>query len=437
MTQERFDMPVSVGEDSAAGDVLKKGRTMNQRMQTVLIAITAVSVTATGLLRAAEAPEQEHKKVAALVADWFKGSHPDVIIGRIVRTWSNDGKGEPSKLTLASVYRDLPSERDVSTALATEHNFRICNSIEEALTLGTGKLAVDGVIISTEWASYPVSATGQIMYPHRKMFGEIVKVFKASGRVVPVFIDKHIDDNWEDIKWISDTATEMKIPLMAGSSVPVAWHRPPVNVERNAKLKEIVGISYHTLDGYGFHGMEMVQCLAERREGGETGIKSVQCFTNEAVWQASGKAYDPELLKAALDRLSARVPEGKQLKDVVPNPVLFTMEYADGLRVNLFTLNGLANQWTAAWRYANGKMDSTLFWLQEDGSFMHFAWQLKGIEEMMLTGRPAWPAERTILTSGALDALLISKKEAGRVVETPYLGIRYKCDWEWKQPPEP
>jgi hypothetical protein len=60
-----------------------------------------------------------------------------------------------------------------------------------------------------------------------------------------------------------------------------------------------------------------------------------------------------------------------------------------------------------------------------------------GIERMMHTGQPTWPVERTLLTSGALDALLISKQQGGKIVKTPYLDIRYQTDWDWQQPPPP
>ena len=51
---------------------------------------------------------------------------------------------------------------------------------------------------------------------------------------------------------------------------------------RGAKLKQIVATAYHPLDAYGFHALEAVQALAERRQGGETGIKRVRCLTGKA-----------------------------------------------------------------------------------------------------------------------------------------------------------
>lgn len=378
------------------------------------------------------------KKVAALVADWFENSHPEVMFTRLFQTYTRDGKGPPSRLELVSVYRDLPSERDLTGKYAAAHGFRVAPSVEEALTLGTGALAVDGVLISTEWAPYPESDTGQFIYPHRRLFEECVKVFKASGRVVPVFMDKHLADTHGDSQWIYDTAKEMGIPLMAGSSIPMCFHEAAALVEEGAVLKEIVGVSYHTLTTYGFHGLEMTQGLAERRKGGETGIKQVRCITGKAVWEAAGKEYDPELLAKALEAVeaAARIPEGKKLEEVVPEPILFVIDHADGLRVNLFTLNGAVAGWAASWRYADGRTAATLMANEARGERIRFDWQMWGVEDMILTGKPSWPAERTLFSSGTLDAGLISKRDGGRVVETPFLMQTYQPDLSWRPPAE-
>jgi hypothetical protein len=377
------------------------------------------------------------KKVAALIACWFPRSHPDVILARLLKTDSLDGKGQPYDIELVSVYRDLPDSRDITTNLANQYGFKVAATPEEALTLGTGKLAVDGVIICTEWAEYPRSDTGQLQYPHRRLFENTLKVFKDSGRVCPVFVDKHLADTWADSKWIHDQAKDLNIPLMAGSSVPGAWRHPPADVTPARPLKEIVGISYHTLDCYGFHGLEMVQALAEKRQGGETGVKAVRCLVSNAVWEAAGTLYDTNLLYAALARLDRPIPTNKSLQQLVKSPVLFHIEYADGLKVNLFTLNYAITQWAAAWKYDDGSNASTLFWLQETGSFDHFGFLTRGVERMILTGKPAWPAERTLMTSGLLDAALISKRDQGRVVPTPYLTFSYPAFWTWEAPPEP
>ena len=119
-------------------------------------------------------------------------------------------------------------------------------------------------------------------------------------------------------------------------------------------------------------------------------------------------------------------------------PKLFRIEYADGLRANLLELAGTATEWTAAWRYAdNEQIESSQFWTQEGRPGMHFTLLLHGIEQMILTGKPSWNVERTLLTSGALDALLQSLKQGQRSIETPYLMLRYQPDWRWAEPPPP
>jgi hypothetical protein len=360
----------------------------------------------------------------------------------MLQTDTLDGKGKDSRLKLVSVYTDQKPDKDISRLLAASHRFRISPTIEDALTLGTGHLAVDGVLLIAEWGDYPQSVVGNTQYPKRRFWQETLKVFRDSGRVVPVFMDKHLADNWQDAKFIYDSAQELKIPLMAGSSLPVTWRRPLADVKRGAQVREIVAITYHITEHYGFHALEIVGALAEQRLGGETGIKAVQSLSGEAVWRAfAEKTFDTELLDQARQRLSLpQKPEqaGRPLRELVRQPKLFRLEYADGLRANVLELNGAAGEWSAAWRYADdGRTESSLFWVQEGRPGMHFTWLLHGIEQMIFTGKPSWPAERTLLSSGALHALLVSLKENERRVETPYLMLRYQPSWRWTEPAPP
>jgi hypothetical protein len=391
------------------------------------------------LAGASAQPPPGQKQVAALVTIYTHNSHADVIVSRLLQTDTLDGKGRDRPLKLASLYVDQRPPGDISRLLAASHRFRLCDTVEDALTLGSGQLAVDGVLLIAEHGDYPKSPTGNTQYPKRRLWEQVVRVFKSSGRAVPVFIDKHLCDNFHDAKAIYDTAREMRIPLMAGSSLPTSWRIPRADVVRGKPLAEIVTITFHTTDAYGFHALEFTQALAEQRLGGETGIRAVQSRSNDAVWKAADEhQFDPELFQAAWDRLPNPQLGDRPLRQAVPAPKLFTLEYADGLRAHLLELNGAVGEWSAAWRYRDdGRVESAQFWTQEGRPAMHFSLLLDGIERMIFTGRPSWNVERTLVTSGALDALLQSLQQGGARIETPYLLVSYQPIWRWRQPPSP
>ncbi len=378
-------------------------------------------------------------RVAAVVTEYRHNSHADIIVSRLLQTDTLDGKGKDSPLELVSLYTDQRPESDTSRMLAASHRFEIYDRIEDTLTLGTQQLAVDGILLIAEHGDYPKSPTGNIQYPKRRFWNAIETVFEANQRGVPVFVDKHLADNWTDARYLYDSAARWQVPLMAGSSLPTTWRRPPADVPHQAHLKELVAISFHTTDAYGFHALEFIQALAEQRHGGETGIVQVQGIQGEAVWDALDAAQvDPELFAAAWSRQTTAKDSVAPRRSAVRTPRLFTIDYQDGLRVQLVELNGAANEWTAAWRYQdNENIESTLFWTQEGRPGMHFTWLLHGIEKMILTGNPSWPAERTLFTSGTLDAMLQSLVADGQVVPTPYLNRQYQSDWRWQEPPPP
>lgn len=397
------------------------------------------------MLLTSGAEARGRKRVAAVTTVYHHNSHADVILSRLLQGEDLDFKSRKPDMELVSLYVDQFPERDMSRALAREHGFRLAATIEEALTLGGGELAVDGVLLVGEHGQYPPGPRGEEQYPRKRFFDETVAVFRKSGRSVPVFSDKHLSHTWAEAKDMYDTSRRLRFPMMAGSSVPLTWRRPPVEVRRGARLREAVGVSYHTLYGYGFHALEMLQCLAERRSGGETGVRRVRYLEGESVWKA-GEAgeYDLALLDSALGRLERPVKGDtpadrlETLRKAVKTPVAFCAEYRDGFRATILTLNHAVGEWSIAWR-EEGKREpvSTLFWTQEARPFGHFSFLVRGIEKMMTTGKPAWPVERTLLTSGLMHFLLESKVRGGAWLETPELAIRYRPTFDWKDPGPP
>jgi hypothetical protein len=385
------------------------------------------------------------KKVAAIVTVYHRWSHADVILGKILEGYLHDGKAGPN-LKLVSMYVDQVHDKDLSRDLARKHKFTIHDSIAGAVTCGGKTLAVDGVLCIGEHGKYPTNARGQILYPRRRFFEAVAGVFARSKKSVPVFNDKHLSATWADAKWMYDKARELFVPFLAGSSVPLTWRRPVLRLPKDCDLVEAVQIGYGPFEGYGFHALEGLQCLAERRKGGETGVKAVQCLQGEAMWDALDKGrWSKSLLEAALKLVPAhakgdyRAPTAKT-KDAG----VFLIEYRDGFRAAVAMLNGWIYEGDGGAFTFAGKFKSkaapiaTHFYLQQPDPFGHFAYQVKAIDSLIQTGHAPYPVERTLLTTGILDAIMISKAEKNRRVETPYLAIKYTPpDWPFATDPVP
>jgi hypothetical protein len=377
------------------------------------------------------------KRVAAITTVYNHNSHADVILSRLLQGENLDFHSRRPDLEMVTLYVDQFPKTDMSRSLSQQYGFRLCGSIEEALTLGGDRLAVDGVLIIGEHGDYPQNEKGQDLYPRKRFFDAAVAILRQSDRAVPIYLDKHLSHSWEEATAMVKEARQLHIPLMAGSSLPTTWRRPPLDVPRGARLEEAVAVSYHTLYGYGFHALEMLQCIAERRAGGEVGVRRVQCLEGPAVWQAGRQGrYDRSLLDAAL----ARIPNfnSNNLEAAVPDPVVFLIEYGDGFRASVFTLNPAAGAWSIAWRsVGEPEPQATLFWTQEARPLGHFTFLVRGIEQMMHTGRPPRPLQRTLLTSGLMDFLLTSRHKGGIAIDTPELAIHYRPQGGWKDPGPP
>jgi hypothetical protein len=374
----------------------------------------------------------EPKKVAAVVTEYRLHSHADVIVGKILEGYNYDGGAGPN-LKVVSMFVDQFPEKDMSRDLAKKHDFKIHDTIADALTLGGKELAVDGVLCIGEHGNYPNNDKGQKLYPRRRFFEAVTDVFAKSKKAVPVFNDKHLAATWSDAKWMYDKARELFVPFMAGSALPVTWRKPPLKLDKNCDLVDAVQIGYGPFEGYGFHALEGLQCMVERRKGGETGVKAVQCIQGEEMWKTldAGK-WSKELLDAALERVPAHAKgDIRELTVKTADSGLFLIEYRDGFKAAVFMPNGWVEEGDGGAFCFAGKLKdmkepvSTLFYLQQPDPFGHFIYLVKAIHSMMQTGHAAYPVERTLLTTGILDAIMTSKAEKNRRVETPHLEIKY------------
>jgi hypothetical protein len=413
----------------------------------VLATVPAALLAGTALGQ--EASPKARPRIAAIVTEYRQKSHGQGLVDRFLDGYGWEGRHYHPGVDIVSLYVDQKPKGDLSEERAQRHpELKVYPTIAEALTRGGDRLAVDGVLSIAEQGRYPRNARGQQLYPRYEFFKQIVEVFRRSGRSVPVFNDKHLSWNWEWAKEMVETSRAMGFPLMAGSSLPVTWRIPAVDVPHDAPVSEVVCVGYGGLDSYDFHGLETLQCMVERRKGGETGVVAVRALRGEAVWKAlaagswDAGGCDPELFEACLCRsftlTSPRkgygnvYPELGQLPALVPNPMLYRIEYADGLKATLLMLTRLVIDFNVALRLGGESRPlSTQMYLAglAPGQTLpnFFSPLVHHVETLFLTGKPPYPVERTLLTTGILATAVESLHRGQERIETPDLRrIRYE-----------
>jgi len=402
------------------------------------------AATAAPFVASATFGEQpSRKKIAIIATVWTYLSHAQHMGDRFLVGYPRDGRWHKPPIDVVSLYVDQHPEGDLSTARAAEHGFTVYPSIAEALCLGGDRLAVDGVVIIAEHGDYPRNDKGQILYPRYEFFQQVVKVFEKSGRSVPVYNDKHLSYSAEKAAKMVADSKRLKFPFLAGSSLPVTWRLPPVEVPYGAVIDEALMIGVGGSDPMDYHALEALQCMVERRKGGETGVKSVQLLDGDAVWKAAEEGvWSNRLLEAALSRsdslqgltdLDSRpqdLAHNGQLPRLVPHPAAYLVERNDGLKTTLLMLNGALTDYNFACRLHDGTILSTQFFLPPTPNVTYSARLVSQIEDMLMSGQAPYPVERTQIASAMLDRLLDSRLHGSRRLQTPELDITYQAPRE-------
>lgn len=378
----------------------------------------------------------------AIVATIYKYlSHAQHIGDRFLIGYPLAGKWHKPDMKVVSLYADQKPEGDQSAARAKEFGFEVYPTIGEALRLGTPKLAVDAVLIIAEHGEYPMNDKGQVQYPRYEFFKQVVDVFEQSGRAVPVYNDKHLSYSFEKAKWMVDQSKRLKFPMLAGSSLPVTWRLPDIEMPSGAQVEEAVMVGNGGTDIMGYHALEAMQCMLERRAGGETGVRAVHTLEGEAVWRAGAEGrWSKQLLSSALSR--SDTPQGFTLQDgrtqdltapgvlpkLVEKPLACVIEYRDGVKATLLMLNGAIKDFNFSARLrGRAKPLSTQFFLSPVPNVTYSACLVSRIEELFVTKRAPYPVERTLLASGLTEACLDSRAKSYQRIETPHLDVRYQA----------
>ena len=382
-----------------------------------------------------------HKRMAIVTTEWRYHCHAWHMAERFLVGYPTQGHWHEPKLEVVSAYIDQFPEKDLSRQRSEEFGFPIYDSVAEALRCGGTELAVDAVLLIGEHGDYPKNEFGQTQYPRYELFKQITDVYRADGRSAPVFNDKHLSWKWDWAREMVDLSEELGFGLAAGSSLPGTWRMPSIEMPANASVEEMMSVSIGSMDSYDFHALEAIQCMAERRQGGETGVTAVQGLQGDAVWQAmaagdwSKGGWDASLFEACLSRsqtlvqpesYSHRYPTQEQIQEWVKEPVAYRIEYVDGTRATMLLMNGLVGDFTFAARIGGQSAPlSTLFYLPPVPNVMYSAELMAKAEATFMTGKSPCPIERTLLTSGLTEACVQSASTNQQRMETPHLHVTY------------
>ena len=368
-------------------------------------------------------------RVAAINSIFRLRSHAYHIVGRLVHGYRKDGFHHQPPFEVVRMFDDQAPADDLGPAFCKTHGIELCKTVAE--TLGGDKLDVDAVLLIIEHGDYKTNELGQILYPRYERFQEIVEVFRKSGRGVPVFVDKHLSYDHKRAAEMVATADKLGFGMMAGSSLPVTWRQPEIEPPVGTPFTE--GLACYGFDRgaqeiYFIHGLETLQCMLERRAGGETGVKSVVLLEGDAVWKAGDEGrWSWKLLEAALSRCPSH--NVGPIRENVLNPMAILIEYADGTKGAVLNLIEQVSDFAFAGSVKGVKEPiSSCFYLPAPPGARFFDPLTWNLEQFFLSGGKApYPVQRTLLTSTILDLALHSLKDGSKPISSPALKIAYRA----------
>jgi hypothetical protein len=370
---------------------------------------------------AAALASARHVKIGAVITAYYRNSHADVFIGNMLRGYHWDGKHHESQLEIAAMHLEQAPANDIGRAEAAKHGIPMKSKVRDAIVPG-----IQGVALIGEHGDYPTNEKGQKLYPRYELMEQIVNAYRETGRALPMFVDKHFSTEWKKAQQMFQWSRELRFPLIAGTSLTLTWRRPALELDLGAPVKRAVGYFYGGKEAYGYHGLEVYQSMVERRKGAETGIQWVQCLEGSAVWKwTEANPWARNLLEEAM-RHDDTLKRGR-VEDNVKQPILFLLGYRSGLQGVVYLLTGQTEQAGFA-AEIEGQPDPAVccFLTQWGRPWSHGNGLSYWVEQTIVQGKEFYPPDRTLLATGAIEALMDSSFQGGRRVDTPHLEVRYR-----------
>ncbi|WP_147917117.1 hypothetical protein [Ruania zhangjianzhongii] len=377
-------------------------------------------------------------RVAVILTTYFRGSHSDVVVGRLLDGYLLEGENRQPDVEVVSAYLELLGDPyggddprdDIGVEMFEQFGIPMFDSVAEAIGLGEPGVAVDAVLVIGEHGGYEENMYDQRLYPRKRLVDAAISTMWGAGTFVPVFTDKQLAWRTRDAFRMVEDCRRFGVPLMAGSSIPLAWRSGDQTWPAGEPMDAAVVVGFGGADIYGTHLLELCQSFTERRAGGETGVEQVLGLTGDQARAAlTDGRIDRELYERALATVDLE-PEG-QARIAESGIDVFEVIHRDGLRSWIVIHEGLYRFGVAA-RGPN-LSTATRVWAQRGPEFGHFSYLVRNIEQFFSTGKPGWPTERVLLVTGVLDAAMRSR-HASRgqgvpvPVVTPELDFGYQHD---------
>ena len=416
------------------------------RRRDVLTAAAAAALPNVWPTAALAAPTKRPRVAAIFTVLRFR-SHAFNILENFLGPYYFNGQLTDPGVDVVSFYADQFPDDDMAREVSRRFGVPLYSSIDKAMCLGGSQLAVDAVLSIGEHGDYPYNELSQHMYPRKRFFDEAIAVMRRSDQYIPLFNDKHLSYRWDWSREMFDTCRQHNMPLIAGSSVPLAQRRPAMTIPKGAEIEEAISIHGGGLESYDFHAFEVLQSFVESRAGGETGIAEIQLLTGPDFEQAkqSGR-WSQDLVDAAMNaegNMDA-VRQGRPTTGVFKQPArtdanekpkprrpsgdyAICIQYVDGLRATVLKVGSSSDRWNFACRLRDeSKPLATALFNGPWGNRCLFKALSHAIQHTFTTGTEPYPADRTLLTTGTVDAVMRSWNQSGRIITTPHLNIRYQ-----------
>ena len=398
---------------------------------------TSAAVVAAPMMPVSDAAAKPRKRVAIVGTSWRRDEPTMHLAERLLVGYPYAGKWQRPPVDIVAVCMQQRTDDDLSEARAAEFGFGTYPAVAAALRCGGTHLAVDGVLLvdaAVAGRSDRQPGRGTI---RESLLRQVVDVFQEEGRAVPVFNYHQLGEGWDGARGISETVQRLEIPLLAGSVLPVTWRLPALELPLESVIEEalIVGGAPDPAD---YQALEALQCMVERRRGGETGVATIEILRGDAVWGAADRQrWSHPLLEAALSRSDIMMGENVHPKDMANNgelprlvksPVAYCIEYRDGLRATVLNFHGAVGDYTFAARIRGARqLQSTQFLLPVHRDGLAASCLVHQIVEMLLTGTSPRPLERSQLVTGLWRRCRNAGAAGPPAGETPELRIRYRA----------